>query len=419
MSEKIESMCDYCLNCPIKPCSKNGCPLNNNIPEFIKKVKEGNIKEAYNITLETTVLQSICGRVCPHKKQCEGNCVRRKVGESVHIGNIERYIGDYSIEKKFDIPKYNIQYSGKVAIVGGGPAGLTCAAFLARKGIDVTIYERKKFLGGLLMYGIPAFRLSKNIVKDVIKKILDLNIKVEYNKEIGKNLKIKELIEKNDYIVLTFGANVPIKMGIEGENLNGVYGANELLEYGNHPNYTGKTVIINGGGNVAIDIARTVKRLGAERVLIVYRRGLAEMPAEENERENAIKEGIEIFFNNNILKINGEKNVESIELIKTQLKKVDGENRPVAINIENSNYNLKADYVIMALGSKTDSFVSNLGLEITNKNYIKIDENYQTSNPKIFAGGDLAGGEKTVAWAARAGRDIAEIIIKKYKNNYL
>ena len=413
MNQQIQEKSNYCLNCKIKPCSNKGCPLNNNIPEFIKQIKEQNYKEAYKILQETTVLQPICGRICPHQKQCEGSCVRGIKGEPVSIGEMEAFIGDYAIEHNLNIEK-NVEEknkSKKVAIIGGGPSGLTCAAFLAKKGVNVTIYERKPFLGGLLVYGIPDFRLSKDIVKNTIKKVLDLGIVVKYNQELGRNLKLEELEKEYDYIYLAFGANISSKMGVKGESLEGVFGGNELLENEKHPDYKGKTVIINGGGNVAIDVARTVKRKGAKDVIIVYRRAKEQMPAEEKEVLDAEMEGIKILFQNNIVKINGSKNVESIELIKTELVQKEGDTRLSPVNIEGSSYTIKADYVIMALGSKTDDFVKNLGLELTAKNYIKINDDFQTSNPKIYAGGDLIGGKGTVAWAARNGRDVAEKIL--------
>ncbi len=419
MNQQIQEKSNYCLNCKIKPCSNKGCPLSNNIPDFIKQIKEENYKEAYHILLDTTVLQPICGRICPHQKQCEGSCVRGIKGEPVSIGEMEAFIGDYAIEHNLNIEK-NVEEknkSKKVAIIGGGPSGLTCAAFLAKKGVNVTIYERKPFLGGLLVYGIPDFRLSKDIVKNTIEKILDLGIEVKYNQELGRNLKLEELEKEYDYIYLAFGANISSKMGVKGESLEGVFGGNELLENEKHPDYKGKTVIINGGGNVAIDVARTVKRKGAKDVIIVYRRAKEQMPAEEKEVLDAEMEGIKILFQNNIVKINGSKNVESIELIKTKLVQKEGDTRLSPVNIEGSNYTIKADYVIMALGSKTDDFVKNLGLELTAKNYIKINDDFQTSNSKVYAGGDLIGGKGTVAWAARNGRDVAKKILGEIDGN--
>ena len=401
----------------MKPCSLKGCPLNNDIPEFIKQIREEKYEKAFETLSNTTALSSICGRICPHKKQCEGSCVRGIKGEPVSIGELESFIGDFAIKNKLKISKTNEIFNQKikVAIVGGGPAGLTCGAFLAKHGVQVTIFERYEFLGGLLMYGIPDFRLSKDIVKNTIQKILDLGIKVEYNQKLGDNLKLEYLTENYDYVVLTFGANISSKMGIEGEDLKGVYGGNELLENKNHPSYEGKTVIVNGGGNVAMDTARTIKKLGAKSVKIVYRRAKEQMPAEEKEVLDSEKEGIEILFQNNMLKINGKEKVESVKLIRTELVKKEGDTRLSPVNIEGSNYILDTDYIVMALGSKTDDFVQNLGLELDNKNNIKINENYQTSNPKIYAGGDVRGGMKTVAWAARDGRNIAEEILNEVR----
>ena len=413
--EKIKEKALYCLNCKIKPCSVKGCPLNNNIPEFIEQVKNENYEKAYEILSETTVMESICGRICAHEKQCQGSCTRKIKGESVSIGNLEAFVGDYAIKNSLKIKK-NINeklLDKKVAIIGGGPSGLTCAAFLAKHGVKVTIYERYDFLGGILIYGIPEFRLSKSIVKDVINKILELGIDVKYNQKLGDNLRLEDL-NKYDAIYLSFGGNISYKMGIEGENLKGVYGANELLEYGNYPDFTDKEVIINGGGNVAIDIARVIKRKNAKKVTIVYRRDKEQMPAEEKEVQDAENEGIEFLFKNNILKINGKEEVESIELIKTELIKKEGDTRLSPVNISGSNYLKKADYVIMALGSKLDDFVKDLGLELTDKDYIKVDENLRTSNPKIYAGGDVIGKEKTVAHASRNGRDVANKMMEDF-----
>ena len=306
----------------------------------------------------------------------------------------------------------NENINKKVAIIGGGPCGLTCAAFLAKKGVKVTIYEKYDYLGGLLVHGIPDFRLSKDIVKKTVDKILALGIKVEYNKEIGKNLKLEELENDYDAIFLSFGANISSKMGVDGEELDGVYGGNELLEHNLHPEYKGKSVSIVGGGNVAMDCARTVKKLGAKNVKVVYRRAREQMPAENKEIECAINEGIEFLFQNNIFEIKGEKKVNSVELIKTELVKKDGDSRLSPVNIPNSNYEIKADYVIMALGSTTDDFVKSLNLELDKWGTIKVDESHKTSSPKIYAGGELAGSKGTVAWAARSGRDTAYSIIK-------
>lgn len=414
MIKKIEEKVNYCLNCKVKPCSKKGCPLNNNIPEFIETLKKEEHIEAYKILSETTVLSGICGKICPHDKQCQGACVRGIKGEPVSIGELENYAYERAYEQNYrllDCYETKEKKNKKVAIIGGGPAGLTCAAFLAKEGIDVTIYERYKYLGGLLVFGIPNFRLNKSRVEEVINQILELGIKVEYEKELGKNLNLEELEKKYDAIFLSIGANKSTKMGIEGEELNGVYGGNELLEYNLHPNYENKDVAIIGGGNVAIDCARTIKKLGAKKVTIIYRREEEQMPAERKEIEEAKREGIECAFKNNIVKIIGKKSVEKIELIETKLIKKEGEERLSPVNIENSNYTIDMDYVIMALGSKPSEIVNELGLELNKWGNIKIDEKYRTSKEKIYAGGDLAGVKGTVAWAAYSGREAAKSII--------
>lgn len=416
--ESIEEKAKYCLHCKIKPCSNKGCPLKNNIPDFIENIVKKDYETAYKILSQTTVLPGVCGRICPHKKQCEGSCVRGIKQVPVEIGNLEAFVFDKVVKDENallhiwkDETEKNIK-NKKVAVIGGGPAGLTAAAFLRRYGLNVTIYEKYGYLGGLLVHGIPEFRLDKSVVELTVKNILNLGIKVEYNKELGKNLFIEELKTQYDAIFLSFGANCSSKMGVEGENLQGVYGGNELLEYNIHPEYEGKTAVIIGGGNVAMDCARTVKKLGAKEVKVIYRRAKEQMPAEEKEIECAEHEGIEFLFQNNIVKIIGEKQVEKIELIKTKLLAKDGKTRLIPVNIEGSNYCIETDYVIMALGSNTDEMVKNLGLELDKWGSIKINSNYQTSDKKVFAGGDVAGVKSTVAWAAFSGREAAKKIIE-------
>ena len=415
MRKEIEEKSNYCLNCPVKPCSRNGCPLGNNIPGFIKAIKEEDYKKAYEILSETTVLEAICGRICPHTKQCEGSCVRAIKSNSVSIGDLEAFIGDISIKENYKIATevHNSQRKNKkIAIVGGGPSGLTAAAFLLKNGYSVTLYEKYNYLGGLLVHGIPEFRLPKRVVEQTIKKIIDMGLQIKYNQELGKNILLEQLEEKYDAVYLAFGANITAKMGVDGEELHGVFGGNQLLEKKKHPNYVNKKVAIIGGGNVAMDCARTIKRLGAQEVKVIYRRAEEQMPAENKEIQEAKHEGIEFLFQNNIVKILGKDKVEQIELIKTELIKKDGEDRKIPVNILDSNYVIDIDYVVMALGSKPEDFVKDLGLQLNKWGYIQIDENNRTSKTKVFAGGDIAGAKGTVAWAARSGRDAAESIIK-------
>ena len=415
MIEQIEQKANYCLNCKVKPCSQKGCPLNNNIPDFIQALKKEEYIEAYKILSETTVLPGVCGRICPHEKQCQGSCVRGIKGEPVSIGELETYVFDKVHELGYNLSdcyEKKEKTNKKVAIIGGGPAGLTCAGFLAKEGINVTIYDKYDYLGGLLVFGIPEFRLPKEIVKTTVKDILDLGVEVKYNKELGKDFELKDIEDQYDAIFLSIGANVSSKMGVEGEELKGVYGGNELLEYNLHPEYTNKKVIVVGGGNVAMDCARTINKLGAKEVTVVYRRAEEQMPAERKEILDAKNEGIKFAFQNNIVKILGQDKVEKVELIKTDLIKKEGESRLVPVNIENSNYQVDVDYIVMALGSKPQEYVKDLGLKLNKWGNIEVDDEYKTSNPKIYSGGDLAGIKGTVAWAAKSGRETAKNIIK-------
>ena len=398
------------MNCKNSQCKIKGCPLNNCIPDFIHEVDS---KKAYEILCNTTVLPAICGRICPHEKQCEGSCIRGIKGEPVSIGTMEAYIGDLSIENNYELSVEEDERAKdkSVAVIGSGPAGLTCAAFLARKGIKVTIYEKHDKLGGLLTHGIPEFRLPKEVVEKTIEKILDLGVETKLNQELGRDFEIEDLAQKYDAVFVAIGANIPSKMNVEGENLNGVYGGNYLLEYNKHPDYNGKKVAIIGGGNVAMDSARTIKKLGASEVYVIYRRAEEQMPAEKKEIADAKKEGIEFLFQTNIVKILGKEKVENLECIKTELVKKEGETRLSPVNIEGSNFSLDMDYVVMATGSKPENNI----IEKFEKNeygYIKIDENMQTSINKVFAGGDIVGQKATVAWAARSGRDATEKILK-------
>ena len=416
INDTIQKYTEYCLNCPVKPCSNKGCPLNNDIPTFIKNVKEGKIEEAYRVLSKTTVLGSICGRICPHMKQCEGSCIRGIKGEPVQIGEIEAYVFDEAIKNEWykNIEKTTELQGKKVAVIGSGPAGLTCAYFLARSGAEVTIFEKSHELGGILSHGIPKFRLEKSILSKTINVILSMDVKAKYNMELGKNLYLDNLQKEYDAIFIGIGANVSSKMDIEGENLIGVFGGNELLENNNHPNYLNKKVAVIGGGNVAMDTARTVKKLGAKNVYVIYRRAEEQMPAEEKEIKDAKEEGIEFLFQNNIIKICGKDKVEKIECIKTKLVQKEGENRLSPVNIEGSNYYMDIDYVIMAVGSKPEEKTINQ-FEKNKWGYINIDENMKTSIDKVYAGGDIVGEKATVAWAASSGRRAAFKMIEKLK----
>ena len=415
MKDNIKQKAEYCLNCKNPQC-RTGCPLGNNIPAFIQKVKEDNLEEAYKTLCETTAIPAICGRICPHQKQCQGKCIRGIKSEPVSIGEIEAYVGDWALNNTnslLNCCKDIQEKNKKVAVIGGGPSGLTAAVFLRKNGYKVTIYEKQKDLGGILKRGIPEFRLSNEIVEKTIEQILALGINVQCEKELGRNLELANLEKEYDAIYLSIGANIPRKMAIEGEELEGVYGGNSLLENQNHPDYTNKKVAIIGGGNVAMDCARTIKRMGAEQVVVIYRRSEAEMPAESKEISDAKKEGVEFLFLNNIVKILGTNKVEKIECIKTELVQKEGETRKSPVNIENSNYILNMDYVVMAVGGEVDKdLIEKCNISTTTKKYVQVNENNQTSDEKVFAGGDVVGQNSTVAWAASDGKNVASKIIK-------
>lgn len=406
----IQELVNNCESCVIKPCQM-GCPLNNDITSFIQSIKMGNYEEGYRTLAKTSVLMPICGRICPHFQQCQGMCVKGVSYNAVEIGKLEEMLGLLAIENNWKIES-TLETHHRVAIIGGGPAGLTCAAFLRRNGIGVTIFEKHDYLGGILVHGIPEFRLSKDLVEKVTHSIIDLGIEVFYHKELGKNLDLEELKRDYDAVFIGVGANLSNKMEIDGEDLSGVYGGNELLENRVHLDYQDKVVVVSGGGNVAMDVSRTAKRDGAKRVIVVYRRSENEMPADKKEIEEAKEDGVEFLFLSTITKIVGNEKVEAIHVVKNELVKKEGEDRLSPVAIEGSNYEIPCDYVMMAIGSHPEEFIQNLNLDQNKNGRILIDKDGRTSDEKVFAGGDVAGSKGTVAWASRAGRNAAYAIIQ-------
>lgn len=403
---EVKIAASKCETCVTKPC-QIGCPLNIDIPEFIENVKNNNYEEAFKVLCKSTVLPSVCGKICPVDKQCQGSCAKKVSYDPVEIGKIESYVGDLAVENGWKLPRKG-KKKERIAVIGSGPSGLTCAGFLAENGYQVTIYEKHEYLGGLLYHGIPKFRLNKELVSKVIKQILDLGIEVKTNVSLGKDISLKELEKEYDAVFLGLGANVSKMMGLSGEELNGVYGANELLENLVQVDYTSKRVVVIGGGGVSIDMARTAIKEGASEVGIIYRRSRSEMSAEMNDIRAAKKEGIKFLFQTNVIKVIGEDKVTGIECVKTTLDK-----EKKAINVEGSNFVIDTDVVIMAVGSRVDSeLLESLKLDVKENGYLMVNSNNQTSNPKIFAAGDLTGAKSTVAWACRNGRDTAYSIMK-------
>jgi len=415
-----------CLNCA-DPACRTGCPVQVRIPEFIAKVAAGDFDTAYEIIASTNSLPAVCGRVCPQEKQCEGKCVRGKNGEGVGIGRLERFVADYHMSKK-DLAAPAIPESNghKVAIIGSGPSSLTCAGDLRKMGYDVTIYEAFHKPGGVLVYGIPQFRLPKEIVAKEIDNLKAMGVKIVTDAVIGKAMTVDELFEDFGYeaVYIGSGAGLPQFLHIPGENLLGVYSANEFLTRVNlmkayredydtpikHP----RRVVVVGGGNVAMDASRVAKRLGAEHVYIVYRRGIDELPARKEEVDHAIPEEIEFQLLNNPVRILGDENdrVIGMEVQKMALGEPDEKGRRKPVAVPGSNWVIDCDAVIIAIGTSPNPLIRSTtkGLDVTPKGGIQADENGQTSREGVFAGGDAVTGAATVILAMGAGKTGAKSI---------
>ena len=413
-----------CLHCK-KPLCVGGCPVNIQIPDFIAKVAEGDFAAAYEIITSTNALPALSGRVCPQETQCESKCVRGVKGEPVAIGRLERFVADWYRENVNKMPEKPESNGIKVAVVGSGPSGLTCASELAKKGYEVSIFEALHTAGGVLVYGIPEFRLPKSIVANEVKKLEAMGVQVMTNMVIGKVLSVDELFEMGFKAVFVgSGAGLPMFMHIEGEELKGVMSANEYLtrinlmkaytEASDTPVIVSKSVAVVGGGNVAMDAARCAKRLGAEHVYIVYRRGEAEMPARLEELHHAKEEGIELKTLCNPVRIldDGNGRAGAIECIRMELGEPDasGRRRPVAI--EGSEFKLDVDTVIMALGTSPNPLIRSTtpGLETNKKGCLIVNEENMTTREGVYAGGDAVTGAATVILAMGAGKKAAAAI---------
>ena len=413
-----------CLNCKNKPCV-SGCPVNVRIPEFIAEVAKGDFQKAYEIISSTNSLPAVCGRVCPQESQCEGKCVRAIKGESVAIGRLERFVADWymkNVKNNIEKPQSN---GKKVAVVGAGPSGLTCAGDLAKLGYEVTIFEAFHTAGGVLVYGIPEFRLPKEIVKKEINALEQLGVKIMTDMVIGKVLSIDEIMEMGyQAVFIGSGAGLPQFLGIEGEGSVGVYSANEFLTRINlmkaylddydTPIKHSKSVAVVGGGNVAMDAARSAMRLGAEHVYIVYRRTEAEMPARAEEIHHAKEEGIEFKLLNNPVKILSDEQgrVTGMQCIKMKLGEPDASGRRRPVPVENSEFILDVDSVIMAVGTSPNPLIrtTTKGIDANKWGCLVVDENMQTTKEGVYAGGDAVTGAATVILAMGAGKTAANAI---------
>ena len=413
-----------CLNCKNAKCI-DGCPVSIDIPAFIHEVKEGNIEEAYKVIGKSSALPAICGRVCPQESQCEGKCIRGIKGEPVSIGKLERFVADYALENDIKPVGAEILNGHKVAVIGSGPSGLTCAGDLAKKGYHVSVFEALHVAGGVLMYGIPEFRLPKKIVQHEIDGLRKMGVDIETNAVIGRCESVDDLFDQGyEAVFIGSGAGLPNFMNMPGENLKGVYSANEFLTRCNlmkayregvdTPIQHAKRAVIVGGGNVAMDAARCAKRLGVEEVTIVYRRSMEELPARKEEVEHAMEEGIEFRLLTNPVRVLGNEEgwVSGIECVKMELGEPDASGRRRPVEIKGSNFTIDIDCMIMAIGTSPNPLIRSTteGLETNRKGCLITDEDGKTTREGVYAGGDAVTGAATVILAMGAGKTGAAAI---------
>ncbi len=410
--EDILKDANWCLGCIAKPCS-NACPMHTKIPEFIEKIKENDLKSAYQLLIENNVFTHVCSLICPQENQCEGSCIRSIKQESTKIGKLEKFVNEWAISNNIEpkIPVVNNNFSKKVAIIGSGPAGLSCAFELAKNGIKSTVFEKENELGGVLYYGIPDFRLKKDIIENIIKILKSLGIKFKLNCSLGKDITIESLKKEYDYVFIGIGAEVPSIYKLTDESTNAIFDSDIFLRAYNYNNYIknlGEVVVI-GGGNVAMDVARSAVRMGAKKVSILYRRDREHMPARNVELDEAITEGINFVELTRVLSANVDnEKIKSLNCIKTQI--VDGK----AQDIKNSEFIFNADTVVFAIGlSPNKELLVQEGLELTQWGTIKVDEENQTNIENVYCGGDVLENKSVVCKALASGKKAAESIFKK------
>jgi len=413
-----------CIQCKNKPCTK-GCPVEIDIPDFIKELAEGKIDKAVEVLKSKTALPAVCGRVCPYENQCEGECTLNKIGDPVGIGRLERFLADYEREKGMKIPKKAKPTGKKVAVVGAGPAGLTCAGDLAKMGHKIVVFEALHAPGGVLMYGIPEFRLPKAIVHAEVDFIKKLGVEIHYDVVVGKTITVQELLEDFDAVFIGTGAGLPRWLNIPGESLDGVYSANEFLtrvnmmkayDFPHHctPCTVGEVAATFGAGNVAMDCARTSLRMGAKKSYIIYRRTEKEMPARNEEIHHAKQEGVIFKLLTNPVEFIGDEKgkLKAVKCIKMKLGEPDESGRRRPIPILNSEFTIKIDTALVAIGQNPNPLVPKSFKELETEKWgnLKVDEKGQTTVPGVFAGGDIATGAATVILAMGAGKKAARAI---------
>lgn len=410
--EEINELAKWCLNCKVKPCSKTGCPMQTDIPEFIDKIKSGEYEEAYKILIDNNAFSHVCSLVCPQEDQCEGSCVRGIKQTPTKIGELERFINEWAIENNIEYKITKSEKNGKkIAIIGSGPAGIECAIELLKNGYDVTIFEKDKIPGGILWYGIPDFRLPKDIVENIIKKVENMGATIKTNVELGKDITIESLKNEFDSVFLAIGATTSTTYSLADEYLDSVYKSDMFLKAYNENkflNNLGKVVVI-GGGNVAMDASRAAVKMGADSVKILYRRDEEHMPARKIELEEAIEDGAKFVPLTRVISANTKNGkIVSVNCIKTEI--IEGK----AVDVENTEFTVEADTVVFAIGLKPEkSLLEKEGIELNDWGMVKIDEDGMTNLEGVYAGGDVTESKSTVCRALAAGKRAAQGIMKK------